>query len=156
MSESLPISDVDVDGGVDDQDLSPTPPPGHETRFASLPEFVSEFLVQVWRKELLAGCWCDQWWEHPEAVLRLEATWDAFEALRLEPGTGVSVWTRDHLDYHMRVLTSRETSPFYRCDIEKGRHVTPEPWPTKQPPAGLFRDVHEDPEEGTDAPEWND
>ncbi|MGB7448006.1 MAG: DUF4913 domain-containing protein [Ornithinimicrobium sp.] len=127
-----------------------------ETRFANLPEFVSEFLVQIWRKELLAGCWCDQWWEHPEAVLRLEATWDAFEALRLEPGTGVSVWTRDHLDYHMRVLTTRETSPFYRCDLTKGRHFTPEPWPTKPAPAGMFRDVHEDSYEGTGAPEWND
>lgn len=152
MSDPSPVADdpSDLEGDV------PTDTAGPETRFASLPEFVSEFLVQIWRKELLAGCWCDQWWEHPEAVLRLEAVWDAFEALRLEPGTGVSVWTRDHLDYHMRVLTTRETSPFYRCDLTKQRHHTPEAWPTANAPAGMFRDVHADPEESSDAHDWED
>lgn len=148
---SQPSADVDLD--LEDQ---VEPSASAETRFASLPDFVSEFLVQIWRRELLAGCWCDVWWEHPEAVLRLEATWDAFEALRLEPGTGVSVWTRDHLDYHMRVLTTRETSPFYRCDITKQRHHTPEAWPAVDAPAGMFREVSADPDEGRDAAAWED
>jgi len=125
-----------------------------QTRFASLPEFVTEFLLQVWRRELRSGCWCDHWWEHPEAVLRLEATWDAFEALRLEPGTGVSVWIRDHLDYHMGVLTSRETSPFYLCDVEKQRHNTQKTWRSVPAPAGLFSDVHADPEKSSGALDW--
>lgn len=155
MSDPSPLADVEVDVG--DQESEPSVRAASpETRYASLPDFVTNFLVQIWRRELLAGCWCDLWWEHPEAVLRLEATWDAFEALRLEPGTGVSVWTRDHLDYHMRVLTTRETSPFYMCDIAKGRHFTPESWPTAAAPAGMFRDVHEDPEEGVAAPDWED
>ncbi len=44
------------------------------TRFASLPEFVEEFLLHVWRRELNSRCWRERWWEHPEAALRLEAT----------------------------------------------------------------------------------
>lgn len=153
MNDPSPAADDPSD--LEGDDDIPVGTAGPETRFASLPEFVSEFLVQIWRKELLAGCWCDQWWEHPEAVLRLEAIWDAFEALRIEPGTGVSVWIRDHLDYHMRVLTTRETSPFYRCDITKKRHHTPDAWPAVEAPPGMFQNLHLDPE-GHDASEWAD
>ncbi|WP_221186477.1 DUF4913 domain-containing protein [Terracoccus luteus] len=37
--------------------------------------------------------------------------WRAWEALRLDPATGMSVWWRDHADHHMTVLFSPE-GPF--------------------------------------------
>lgn len=110
-----------------------------ELAFGSLPEFVQGFLVPVYRR---AGrqAWCVQWWEHAEAIVRLEAMWDAFEAMRLDPGTGASAWLRDHFDYHMGMLTNPDTSPFAKCsaDPDKERHVVPERLRTGTVPPGLF------------------
>lgn len=138
--EAHPAGDRDTDEEVQDEpDEDSAAASG--TRFANLPEFVEEFLLRVWRREPTAGCWCQRWWEHPEAVLRLEATWDAFELLRMEPGTGVSVWIRDHLDYHMGMLTTRATSPFKSCDVAKQRHNSPTVWPTAPAPTEMFQDI---------------
>ncbi len=155
MSE--PRDEADPAENIDEEDQD-EPVEGSATasgtRFASLPEFVEEFLLHVWRRELNSGCWCERWWEHPEAVLRLEAMWDAFELLRMEPGTGVSVWIRDHLDYHMGMLTTRATSPFKSCDVTKERHDNPTVWPTAPAPAGMFQDVRVDADNG--ASDWED
>ena len=117
-------------------DLDPEEAPAG-TRFASLPEFVAEFLLPVWRRPP-PSAWCPKWWEHPEAVLRLEALWDAFEALRMQPGTGVAIWIRDYLDPTMASLTTKETSPFTKCRAAAGDHVIPDPWPAEPAPLGLF------------------
>lgn len=109
-----------------------------EPFYDSLPSFVHQFLLPNWRRQLGRGQWCRVWWEHSEAILRLEALWDAFESLRLEPGTGTSVFLRDHLDPHMRSLTDRETTPFYKCDPDKDLHQVPDVLPTLAPPAGMF------------------
>jgi len=58
--------------------------------------------------------WCASWWRHPEVVSRLTAMWHAWEELRHDSGTGMSVWWRDHFDPHWAVLTS-ETGPMSRC-----------------------------------------
>ncbi|WP_306914878.1 MULTISPECIES: DUF4913 domain-containing protein [unclassified Arthrobacter] len=44
------------------------------------------------------------WYFHPEAVSRVEALWRAWEHLRLDGATGISVWFKDHADHHMSVL----------------------------------------------------
>ena len=59
--------------------------------------------------------WCARWPEHPEAVLRLEALWRSWEALRLDPTLGIAPWLRDHLDPQLRVLLGSE-GPFVACD----------------------------------------
>jgi len=51
--------------------------------------------------------WCRQWWQHAEAITRLTALWHSWEALRLEPGTGMAIWLRDHLDHQLSVLLGR-------------------------------------------------
>lgn len=109
--------------------------------FSSLPEFVREFFVVVAVRHTKPGTgrWCSQWWDHEEAVFRLEALWDAFESLRLEPGTGVAVWIRDYLDPAVAALTHEETSPFRECDDKRGVHTVVEPWPLMEPPQGMFR-----------------
>lgn len=107
--------------------------------FASLPEFVEDFFVEVAVRHTLPENWCRQWWDHEEAVLRLEALWDAFETLRVEPGTGTAVWIRDYLDPTVAALTDPETSPFRKCRARHGEHVVEEPWPVTPAPAGMFQ-----------------
>ena len=58
--------------------------------------------------------WCAQWWKHDEAVSRLIALWHAWEVLRLQPGTGLGVWYRDHLDHQLPILMGAR-GPFYQC-----------------------------------------
>lgn len=48
--------------------------------------------------------WAARWWQVDEALMRLEALWRSWEHLRLDPGTGMSVWWRDHADHHMPLL----------------------------------------------------
>ena len=64
--------------------------------------------------------WCAQWYEHAEAITRLTALWHAWEALRLQPGTGMATWLRDHLDHQLPVLLGR-TGPF-RDVQRRGAH----------------------------------
>lgn len=62
--------------------------------------------------------WCPRWWGHPLALDRLESLWRAWEALRLDPGTGLSVWYRDHFAPTLADLTGAD-GPFRKCDANK-------------------------------------
>ena len=66
--------------------------------------------------------WCPRWWAHPLGLDRLESLWRAWEALRLDPGTGLSVWYRDHFAPALADLTGGD-GPFRECDLQ--RHVDP-------------------------------
>ena len=96
-----------------DEGLSDAP----RNLYADVHQFV-EFLAQLYAREVsdqrTGFRWCARWHHHAEAVARLEACWKAFEVLRLDPGTGASVWFRDHLDPCMTALTHAE-GPFARC-----------------------------------------
>lgn len=96
------------------EESSESPPP---PRFGHVEEFVSEFLsIAIQRKQnSLRSVWCPKWWAHPEAVLRLTALHDAFEALRLQGGTGMSIWWVGHADPQLAVLFNRENGPFMFC-----------------------------------------
>jgi len=70
-----------------------------ENHFPNVYAFVQDFLVKVHARPVraqLSWHWCSQWWDHPEAVSRLEALWKAFELLRRDPGTGAATWWRDY------------------------------------------------------------
>ena len=80
--------------------------------------------------------WCPQWWDHPEAVQRLEALWRAWEFLRLDPGIGMSTWWVDHADAHLALLCNPDIGPFGHCHTTHGRDVAalratepPDDWP---------------------------
>ena len=62
--------------------------------------------------------WCPRWWAHPLALDRLESLWRAWEALRLDPGTGLSVWYRDHFAPALADLTGAD-GPFRKCSEER-------------------------------------
>lgn len=131
------MSEMDWTQGPGEQEAPEAEAPS--LAFASLPEFVHDFFVVVAVRHTKPALWCSKWWDHEEAVLRLEALWDAFEALRLEPGTGMAVWIRDYLDPTVAALTSDVLSPFRECDDRRGKHVVSDPWPVAEPPEGMFR-----------------
>ena len=114
-----------------------TPP---ELYFGSVDQFVRGFLRHTYSRRInsrTARVWAPDWWLYAEAVSRLESLWRAWEALRLDPATGLSVWWRDHADHHMSVLFDPE-GPFAGVD---STCAAGEPLPCLEPPAALFPDV---------------
>ena len=79
--------------------------------------------------------WCRQWWQHAEAITRLTALWHSWEALRLEPGTGMATWLRDHLDHHLTVLLGRG-GPFAHCSEDE--HIEPRQATAQEAPPGWW------------------
>ena len=121
---------------------SPTSEPEPQLYFGSVDEFVREKLRFVYRRRVAPTGpyrWAAEWWRSPEAISRLEALWRAWEALRLEPSFGMSVWWRDHADHHMAMLLSPE-GPFSES---RDRNEPGEPLPYAAPPEGMFFDVRE-------------
>ena len=74
-------------------------------------ETVTSVIARPLRGELT---WCPLWWEHPEAVFRLEALRRAWTELAPEPGAAMSIWIRDHLDPCLRELLT-PLGPFADC-----------------------------------------
>jgi hypothetical protein len=108
--------------------------------YGSAEEFLHEQLLPTYVRDVddRSAKWCMEWYFHPEAVSRVEALWRAWEHLRLDGATGMSVWWRDHADHHMRVLLDPQ-GPFYYCDKSGHRdaaHLVP-----VRAPAGWFPDV---------------
>ena len=112
------------------------PPP--EPVFKNVEEFVRlRFLPVYVRAEGGQFRWCKEWWRHAEAVSRFQALWHAWEVLRWEPGTGMAIWYRDHLDFQMSILLG-DTGPFRECTSR--RHQDPRPLPAEPSPEGWFED----------------
>lgn len=117
--------------------------------FGSVDEFVRDYLVTAYRRRVdgQRTLWAADWWNYDEAVIRLEALWRSWEALRLDPATGMSVWWRDHADHHMNVLLSSD-GPFAAVGEGADRVNTNEkgqPLPYEAPPAGMFPDLRDQP-----------
>lgn len=58
--------------------------------------------------------WCPQWWDHAEAIARLEAARQAWLALSAAGGTGLVTYF-DYLDRVVLAVLTSETGPFARC-----------------------------------------
>lgn len=135
--------DLDEDGydegDLDDEPTAEASPPAPETYYPSVDVFVSAWLAPTYRRELnnRTRIWCPQWWRHGEAIARLEALWRAWEDLRRDPSTGMSVWFRDHADIHMAVLMNPE-GPFRGCRVGEGHVDALEPLPLDEPPEAMF------------------
>ncbi|WP_311380826.1 DUF4913 domain-containing protein [Arthrobacter sp. ISL-28] len=84
--------------------------PEPELFYPDLASFVQDQLAPTSSRNMngTSTTWCPTWWRHAEAISRLEALWRAWEFLRLDPSTGMSVWWRDHADHHMGVLLSAD------------------------------------------------
>ena len=114
---------------------SPAPANFYPHVYAFVTGFVSHTYAHNISAQITNFRWCPQWWEHPEAVARLQSMWKAWEVLRLDPGTGASTWFRDHGDPAIAALTGPD-GPFRGCSDTQ--HRLPAHLPTTEPPPGLF------------------
>ncbi|MBY6438111.1 DUF4913 domain-containing protein [Rhodococcus kroppenstedtii] len=94
--------------------------------------------------------WCPQWWLHGEAFRRLDALWRAWEHLRKDPQTGMSVWWKDHADHHMGKLLD-PIGPFAKCSARHGHKDTLPPLPAIAPNPALFDTPADPTDTGNDA-----
>lgn len=85
--------------------------------------------------------WCPCWWEHAEAIARLEALRRAWLALSGVEGTGLVTYF-DCLDRTLAVLTS-ETGPFARCSPRQ--HTTERPLGHTPPPPEVYGEPQDEP-----------
>ena len=104
--------------------------------YGSVDEWVTSHFLPMFRRSLGGEFrWCAQWWQHAEAITRLTALWHSWEAMRLQPGTGMAAWLRDHLDHQLPVLLGR-TGPFSMCSEDE--HIEPRQAHTRPPPDGWW------------------
>lgn len=117
----------------------PTPPADQEDlpepAYFSVQDWVTEHFLPIYRRPLGGEFrWCPQWWRHAEAITRLTALWESWEAMRLQPGTGIANWLRDHLDHQLPILLGRGGA-FAQCSEDE--HIDPaSPQPSRPRPAG--------------------
>ncbi|MBO9553831.1 DUF4913 domain-containing protein [Cellulomonas sp.] len=137
--------DADADWAAVDGQLLGTPvTPGLDgaLHFGSVDEFVRDYLRHVYKRRVdgRSRCWAAEWWRSEEAVVRLEALWRSWEALRLDAATGMSEWFRDHADYHMGVLLDPD-GPFAGATGDADTCRRGDPLPYAAPPEAMFPDV---------------
>lgn len=107
-----------------------------EPMFASLTAYVEQAFAPVYSRPTSPTMrWCPSWWDHAEAIYRLEALWRTWELYRLEPRLGIASWLRDYLDPQLTALTS-PTGPFAQCTEQRHRQIAP--FPTTAPPDRHF------------------
>lgn len=125
-------------------ELTPVDDEAPEPFYPNVDEFVRGYLLPNWRRPCGSGgvTWCARWWEHAEAITRLEALWESWEQARLGEGVGMAVWWRDYADPHMTILTDAQHGPLMKCRADLGRHEVLPLWPAHPAPPGLFRDAH--------------
>jgi Domain of unknown function (DUF4913) len=86
-----------------------------EPVYTAVEDWLTEYFLPMFRRALGGEYrWCAQWWQHGEAISRLTALWHAWEVLRLQPGTGIAIWYREHLDHQLPILMGAR-GPFCQC-----------------------------------------
>jgi hypothetical protein len=113
------------------------PPPALEPAYPNSALWVSGWLCPNLEREIKRTFeWCPQWWDHPEAVQRIEALWRAWEVLRLDGGIGMSTWWVAHADPQLALLCNPDIGPFGHCHTTHGRDIAalastdpPDDWP---------------------------
>jgi len=96
--------------------------------YGRVEDWVSGHFTPLFRRPLGGQYrWCPSWDGHLEAVSRLTALWRAWEACRIEPGTGMADWYGQHLDHHLPILLGPD-GPFAQCDPDGG-HLELKPFP---------------------------
>ena len=110
--------------------------PEFELRHPTLEDWVTEFFAPTFCRSISPSVrWCAQWWDHAEAISRLEALWRSWEVLRLQRWEGAAVWYRDFLDSQLAVLLA-PTGPFAQCTPD--RHTPVKALPTTRAPEGWW------------------
>jgi len=115
----------------------PTPrPPRPPLVFDNVEEWVAGMFAPRFARSIGGPVkWCPRWWDHPEAVLRLEALWRSWEVHRLDTDRGIAVWLRDFLGGQLAALLD-DAGTFAACTPEK--HSPRPPLPLTPAPAGYW------------------
>jgi hypothetical protein len=82
-----------------------------------LPEFVENVLLPTLTSSGTKTIWCPEWQEHPDAVTRLAAIWDAWTHMLAEEDALLHSFLRDVLDWHMPYLVEEDRGAFRRCNF---------------------------------------
>lgn len=96
-----------------DDESESTPDPQYEDEYEFMVEFVGPMISRKISTKAGDGLrWDPNWFQYPEALWRAEIMWRTFEAARadIDP-TGLEVWARQVLDYHLGVLMNGSTGP---------------------------------------------
>ncbi len=125
-----------------------------EPVYNAVEDWVIDYFLPMFRRTLGGEYrWCGQWWQHGEAISRLTSLWHAWEVLRLQSGTGIASWYRDHLDHQLPILLGAR-GPFYQCSETAHREPreastvpAPEEWwdLSAEPPGPVALTPQEDP-----------
>ncbi|MFC5187203.1 DUF4913 domain-containing protein [Actinomadura harenae] len=117
--------------------------------YSSVTVWVTEYFVPTYRRTLGGEFrWCAQWWNHAEAISRLSALWQSWEACRLQGATGVGLWYRDHLDPQLPILLGAR-GPFCQCTEQE--HLEPHQARLEPPPLRWWDDPAPQPDEQANA-----
>jgi hypothetical protein len=81
--------------------------------------------------------WCQCWWDHAEAIARLEAARQAWVALSGAGGTALVTYF-DYLDRVVLAPLTSDTGPFARCGPRQ--HTVERPLGHTPPPPGVYAD----------------
>ncbi len=112
-----------------------------EPMYPDVESWVTGWLAPITRRKITRDMtWCPEWWRHGEAIVRLIALWRAWEQLRTDSTTGMSIFMRDHFDPHMAVLLNRSNSPFVYCS-PAGHQEEADPLPVQPAPEGWWNDT---------------
>jgi len=134
-----------VDDAMHPAGGDPQPGPGDapfEPYYPSLEQWVVGYFAPTYARPVNPAVrWCAQWWDHGEAISRLEALWRSWEVGRLDELRGIALWHRDFLDSQLAMLTST-TGPFAQCTPD--RHAPTKPLPTVPAPEGYWDDDEPD------------
>lgn len=125
----------------------PEPEPEPQLFYRDVGKFVDGYIAQLYRREVSARGlektrrWCPRWWEHGEALARLEALWRAWEEMRHGKGAEMAGWWIQFADPTMAVLLD-PAGPFAACSVAEGHHCKPPMprLPLVEAPAGYFED----------------
>ncbi|MGW8566699.1 DUF4913 domain-containing protein [Isoptericola sp. NPDC055881] len=128
-------------------DLDPGDGEAVQTYYPNVAEWVENWLLPHYKRDLSKRAWDPRWWEYTEAISVLEAMWQAWEFHRTDSVTSMAVYFRDFHWPMMRELTSKD-GPFWRLDNNLEARNLPPQWEAATPPVGLFRDVDHPAEAG--------
>nr|WP_244638876.1 DUF4913 domain-containing protein [Frigoribacterium sp. CFBP 13729] len=80
-------------------------------------------VVEYTHSDKSTAAWCPEWWQHPEAVERLWACFEAREQARQDAAAhldALSDWWLMHWDRHASILFDAKAGPFRKCDRRLG------------------------------------
>lgn len=87
--------------------------------YPDLESWVSDYFRAVFSRPLGGEFrWCENWREHREAVIRLDALWQSWKSFRYAPSGGMATWLQHFLDPQLVTLLGVH-GPFAGCSASR-------------------------------------